>query len=576
MRIALPASAVVAGLVLLMGAAPAAAVETPVPACRPVPSPAADILRASDAWQQFGVDGTGVRVGIISDSFGTYGEDVVSADVAAGWLPGPGNPCGRTSPVDVVAEGTVSVKDEGRAMAQLIHGIAPGAQLLFASSGPDTNASMVKAITELRAAGVDIIVDDIGVEDDLRYQRGSAADAISDAVDAGILYVSAAGNSGAIGAPGHPSAGYPIASWETSFYRPVPCPDDVAAAALAASPDRSPIDCLDYTDDGSGDATLGLTLPKGDATSFRLDWAEPAGEVTTSFGTVARNTVTGEIRATWAGDAQLPVTRNELPGDRAEPQEWAISVVRHRAPGAGLPAVDLFFNDTYVGEIPLALEHYISTRWNTVGSSMWGHQTALDTLAVAAVDAESLTLETYSSAGPANTLFGGEAPESIDGPGLAGLDGLPISFVVGGPVEPAKFFGTSAAAPTVAAVSALVKQAAPGADPAALRAALESTARADAFHSPWPAELPARRFSGAGLVDAAAAVALVAPAPAPTPTSPPSPAPAPPAPGPTPTTAPARLAESGSDADATVVGAGALLLALGVAARILRGRAQRS
>jgi len=577
MRTALPAAVVTAGVVLLGLASPATAAVTVAPAsaaCRPVPAPAADVLRATDAWEKFGVDGTGVRIGIISDSFGTYGDDVVAADIAAGWLPGPGNPCGRTSSVEVLREGTSRTTDEGRAMAQVIHGIAPGAQLVFAPTGPDTNASMVDAISDLRAAGVDIIVDDIAVEDDLRYQRGSAADAVSDAVDDGILYLSAAGNFGAAGADGYPSAGFPITSWETSFHRPMPCPDDVTAAALAVAPDRSPLDCLDFQGDEGEDPTLGVTLPQGGATSFRLDWAEPVGAVTTSFGTVARNTVTGEIRAAWADDPRIPLTRNRMSGDRTQPEEWEVSVVRHRAPGAGVPAVNLFFNDTYDGAKPIALEHYRSTRWTTVGSTMWGHQTALDTLAVAAVNAQTLTLDTYSSGGPADTRFGG-SPESIAGPAVAGVDGVPISFVIGGPVEPTTFFGTSAAAPTVAAVAALVKQAAPASDPAILRGALESSARPDAFRSPWPAEIEARRFSGAGLVDAAAAVAAVSPAPQPTPSPTMTPAPNPGPASPTPAAAgPTRLAESGSNVDATVLGVGALLLALGGVVRWRRRRAR--
>ena len=69
-----------------------------------------------------GLDGTGVRVGVISDSYNSLGG--ASGDVSSGDLPGN---------VTVLHEGTGA--DEGRAMLQVIHDVAPGAQLLFAAAG---------------------------------------------------------------------------------------------------------------------------------------------------------------------------------------------------------------------------------------------------------------------------------------------------------------------------------------------------------------------------------------------------------------------------------------------------------
>jgi subtilisin family serine protease len=183
-----------------------------------------------------------------------------------------------------------------------------------------------------------------------------------------------------------------------------------------------------------------------------------------------------------------------------------------------------------------------------------GHQADPSTIAVAAVDAGTLGLETYSSAGPSVTLFGVPSPTLVPGPAVAGLDALPISFPLGGGTS-LTFRGTSAAAPTVAAVAALVKQADPTAGPAELRAALEASARPDAFSSPWDASLPATRFSGAGLVDAVSAVAAVLPAPAPTPAPVPGPAPVP-----VPAVQPAAtLAATGTEASGLAAG---LLLGL--------------
>src|SRR5215216_4340505 len=61
-------------------------------------------LNASALRAALGVDGSSQKVGVISDSFDNqpFATTNASQDVASGDLPGPGNPCGRTTPVDVV------------------------------------------------------------------------------------------------------------------------------------------------------------------------------------------------------------------------------------------------------------------------------------------------------------------------------------------------------------------------------------------------------------------------------------------------------------------------------------------
>lgn len=98
------------------------------------------------------IDGTGVTVGILSDSFDTsptattsYADDVASGDLPAN--------------VNVVQDfnsgGTI---DEGRAMAQLIHDIAPGASLAFATSA--TGQTAMATNIQTLAGFSDVIVDD--------------------------------------------------------------------------------------------------------------------------------------------------------------------------------------------------------------------------------------------------------------------------------------------------------------------------------------------------------------------------------------------------------------------------------
>ncbi|MDQ1122582.1 hypothetical protein [Microbacterium trichothecenolyticum] len=189
--------------------------------CREIPVEADPVLRSDTARQAFGVDGRGVTVGIISDSFATA-PDVASTpenDVRIGSLPGPGNPCGYTTPVTILADSAQPATDEGRAMAQNVHGIAPGAALLFHTVGP-TPATFADAIRELRDRGADVIVDDMAFDTEPIYQRGVISTAVADVVADGAVYLSAIGNEGSIGEPGTISAGQQTGSWESAPHLP--------------------------------------------------------------------------------------------------------------------------------------------------------------------------------------------------------------------------------------------------------------------------------------------------------------------------------------------------------------------
>jgi hypothetical protein len=150
-------------------------------------------------------DGSGIRVGIISDSFNALGGAL--ADVELGELPGEQNPFDRELPVKVLSDldpGAVVATDEGRALAQIVHDVAPGAELLFHTVLDDVEGGLfangqgfAKAVNALRSADVDIIFDDTILLDSL-VKDGDAAQAVDRSVEDGIVYLSAAGNNGLI------------------------------------------------------------------------------------------------------------------------------------------------------------------------------------------------------------------------------------------------------------------------------------------------------------------------------------------------------------------------------------------
>ena len=78
-------------------------------------------LRADIARSAYAVDGTGVTVGVVSDSYDSLGG--AAADVASGDLPAGGVPV--LNGVSVLCGVLVFCIDEGRAMLQIIHDVAP-------------------------------------------------------------------------------------------------------------------------------------------------------------------------------------------------------------------------------------------------------------------------------------------------------------------------------------------------------------------------------------------------------------------------------------------------------------------
>lgn len=138
------------------------------------------------ARPQYAVDGSGVTVGVLSDSFDSL--ESAAVDRASGDLP---------LSIQVLEDlpsgfGT----DEGRAMIQLINDLAPGASLAFATAftGQAGFANNIQRLAQ--EANADIIVDDVGYFEAPFFQDGIVARAVDAVNTQGITYFSSAGNSG--------------------------------------------------------------------------------------------------------------------------------------------------------------------------------------------------------------------------------------------------------------------------------------------------------------------------------------------------------------------------------------------
>ncbi|MFT6127800.1 MAG: hypothetical protein ACJAVA_002295, partial [Flavobacteriaceae bacterium] len=143
------------------------------------------------------ISGVGVKVGVISDSYdrksGVQEQTslAVQNDIDNGDLPGVEN---AVTVVEDFPYGIAS--DEGRAMMQIVHDVAPDAKLFF-RTGFISEGNMAAGISELVNLGCDIIVDDITYMKAPFYRDGIIADAINAATtSSGVSYFSSAGNFG--------------------------------------------------------------------------------------------------------------------------------------------------------------------------------------------------------------------------------------------------------------------------------------------------------------------------------------------------------------------------------------------
>jgi subtilisin family serine protease len=85
--------------------------------------------------------------------------------------------------------------DEGRAMLQIVHDIAPGAELGF-RTGVVTSGDFAQGIRDLAEAGSDIIVDDITYITEPFFSDGRVAKAVDEVAAKGVSYFTSAGNFG--------------------------------------------------------------------------------------------------------------------------------------------------------------------------------------------------------------------------------------------------------------------------------------------------------------------------------------------------------------------------------------------
>jgi subtilisin family serine protease len=390
------------------------------------------VLRSDLVRSTLGVVGSGVRIGVIQTGF-----NGIAASQASGDLP-----LGITTFTARASGNFAGSGAEGTAMLELIHDIAPGAQLFAASF--TTSLEEIAAVNWLAdvaggpnprrgtPGGVDIIVDDISWFNLGPYDGSSALSrALTAAVDRGVAYFKSAGNR----ADQH---------WR-GFYSACP---------------GSTFQNFNAPNCGSGfDEILNVRVPGGGDFCAFLQWNDPWGASGNDY----------DLRL-WDRDADRFLTSSDgVDGGTDEqsgtqnPEEGMcftdsggstrnLGVVIENFQGLAAPRqLELFLTSDVVQLEYLVKEFSVPNAGD-----------AKKVFSVGAVDWRTPdTIESYSSRGP--TLDGRLKPEVVapDCVSVTGNGGFPTTFC-----------GTSAAAPHAGAVAALVLSANPSLSPSQLYAVI--------------------------------------------------------------------------------------------------------
>ena len=425
--------------------------------------------RANSARTTHSVDGTGIGIGVLSD-----GVDTLAARQVTGDLPD------RVT----VLPGQVGEGDEGTAMLEIVHDLAPGAELYFAEAfgGQAQFAANIEALCE---AGAEVIVDDIYYFREAAFQDDLIAQGVNAAVAAGCVFITAGGNGGNLN---DGTAGV----WEGDY-----------AAGSTLSVNGVP---FGVAHDFGGDVEKNR-ITKDSPYGYVLQWADPLGGSANDYDLFlidSDDSVLDSSTGTQDG-TQDPI--EFISSSEDDHTDARLLIVKTSG------AADLYLRlDTLEGRLAVA----------TAGN-LFGHAAAENAVTVAAVDARV--------AAGSGGVFNGREPvrrSNSDGPRRIFFqpNGTPITAgnfsSTGGKLlqKPdlaaatcvststpgfSTFCGTSSAAPHAAAIAALMLEAAGGPDnltPAALRTAMTGAAL----------DIEATgvdRDSGAGIVMAPGAVDAV-------------------------------------------------------------------
>ena len=472
--------------------------------------------------------GTGVTVGVLSDSFNCFAQYAGSSVPVSGYngyapfgftatyandqqastgeaastsaLPAGVNVVEEASCLDYGQPEQLPFTDEGRAILQIVHAVAPGAGLAFYTA-VNSEADFANGITKLASLGAKVIDDDVGYPDEPFFQDGLVAQAINAVEAEGVAYFSSAGNDGHL-------------SYENT----------TPSFSTAGTGSQANEKLLNFDPSGTTTTTtLPLNIPQlfpGEFIYLVVAWDQPY--VT---GSPSSGGATSSIDiCLQGGGADLVTDNNSYPssvtcsgGSSLGQDPVQFLIIGNPASASSYTAAESvtitigLVSGTAPGRVKFVLEDdgagsVINSPFNTNSPTIQGHPGAATAAAVGAAfyfntpqcGTSPATLESYSSAGGDPTLFDTSGnrlatPVIRQKPDFVGPDGV-NNTMLGDTLADQKqsittsiagcednesfpnFFGTSAAAPHAAAAAALMLQANPALTPTQIMTAIQTSA----------------------------------------------------------------------------------------------------
>ena len=397
-----------------------------------------------------GYDGTGQTVAVFSDSYDISGNGSAAADIASGDLP---------IGVNVLQEFTGMGIDEGRAMLQLIHDLAPEADLVFSSFffGEANAAQQIRDAANPAIGNSTVLVDDIGFLTSPFFQDGIVAQAVDEVVtNEGVTYFSSAGNSSAD-------------SYESTNINFAPDSEGGFSNSF-----------YDFDFTAGVDSRQEIILAPNQTFLATLQWDDPfytANGVDTDllFGIIDSSNTVYAIADENNIANQTPFEFLGYTNTTGATQTLEVIITKEAGPD---PTRLKYIN----------FRNHNPTEYDTNSSTVFGQNSATNAQAVAALPFfDQDTPESFTSEGPTTILFEPNGtrkttPEIRQTPDIAAIDDTNTTFFIPGNDIPEdvdtfpNFSGTSAAAPHAAAIAALVQQANPTFTPHQVYDRLQSTA----------------------------------------------------------------------------------------------------